>query len=113
MNSKVDKSDVDKLVPAPVDLSKLSDLVKNYVVKKYPYNAKIKDIEDKIPGITNLATNTSLNPKINEVKIEIPSITKLDSTTTLTAIENKIPDHTNILLIYNLISYQQKILLQD
>ena len=29
------------------------------------YNAKIKNIEDKIGVITNLATNTSLNPKKN------------------------------------------------
>ena len=32
--SKVDKVDVGKLVPVPVDLSKLSDVVKNNVVKK-------------------------------------------------------------------------------
>ena len=32
--NKVDKLDVDKLVPVPVDLSKLSDVVKNDVVKK-------------------------------------------------------------------------------
>ena len=36
------------------------------------YNDKIKDIEDKIPDIANLATNTTLNTKINEVKNEIP-----------------------------------------
>ena len=35
--SKVDKLDVDKLVPVPVDLSKLSDLVKTNVVKKDVY----------------------------------------------------------------------------
>ena len=29
---------------------------------------KIKIIENKIPDITNLATNTTLNAKINEVK---------------------------------------------
>ena len=39
MKSKVDKLDVDKLVPVPVDLSKLSDIVKNDVVKKDGYNA--------------------------------------------------------------------------
>ena len=32
--SKVDKLDFDKLVPVPVDLNKLSDVVKNSVVKK-------------------------------------------------------------------------------
>ena len=47
LKSKVDKLDVDKLVPVLVDLSKLSDVIKNDVVKKDVYNAKIKDIEDK------------------------------------------------------------------
>ena len=54
MKSKVDKVDVDELVPAPVDLSNLNDVVKNHVVKKDLYNAKIKNIENKIPDITNL-----------------------------------------------------------
>ena len=39
LESKVDKLDVDKLVPVPVDLSKLSDAVKTDVVKKDVYNA--------------------------------------------------------------------------
>ena len=34
LKSKVYKLDVDKLVPVPVDLSKLTDVVKNDVVKK-------------------------------------------------------------------------------
>ena len=42
------------------DISKLSDVVKNYVVKKDVYNTKVKDIEDEIPDITSLATNTTL-----------------------------------------------------
>ena len=75
MKSKVDKLDIDKLVPAPVDLSKLSGVEKTDVVKKNVHNAKIKNIEDKIPDITNLATNASLNARINEVKGKIPSIT--------------------------------------
>ena len=61
LKSIVDRLDVDKLVPVPVDLSKISDVVKNYVVKKDVYNAPIKNIEDKIPDITNLVTNTTLN----------------------------------------------------
>ena len=82
LKSKVDKLDVDKLVPVPVDLSKLSDVVKNDVVKKDVYNAKIKNIEDKIPDITNLATNTTLHAKLNKFKNKIPSNTKLATTTT-------------------------------
>ena len=34
LKTKVDTLDVDKLIPAPVDLSKLSDVVKIDVVKK-------------------------------------------------------------------------------
>ena len=63
MKRKVEKIDVYKLVPVPVDLNKLSDVVKNDIVKKDVYNAKIKDIEDKIPDIANLASNTTLNAK--------------------------------------------------
>ena len=55
----------------PVDLSKLSDTVKNDVVKKDVYNAEIKDIEDKIPDIINLATNASLNAKIMRLNVRL------------------------------------------
>ena len=34
LKTKVDKLDIDKLAPVPVGLSKLSDVVKNDVVKK-------------------------------------------------------------------------------
>ena len=43
MKSKVEL-DVDKLVLLAVDLSKLRDVVKNDVVKKDVYNAKINNI---------------------------------------------------------------------
>ena len=91
---KVDKLDVDKLVPALVDLSKLCDVVKNDVIQK---DAKIKNIEDKIPDITNLATTTTtLNAKINEVKNKILNITDLATTADLTAVENKIRNVSNL-----------------
>ena len=56
----------------------------------------MKDIEDKIPDMTNLATNTILNDGINEAKGEIPNITNLATTTALTAVENKIPKITHL-----------------
>ena len=50
-------------------------------LKRYIYiyihiykNAKVKNIEDKIPDISNLATNTTFNDKISEVKNKIPSV---------------------------------------
>ena len=93
--NKVDKLYVDKVVPVPVDLSKLSDAVKTDVVKKDIYNVKINNIEDKIPDITNLATNASLKTKINEVKGKMPSIINLASTAALTTVSNlvKKPDY--------------------
>ena len=54
----------------------------------------------KISDITNLATNTTLYAKIIEDKGEIPNMTNLTTTTTttaFTAIENKIPDISNLM----------------
>ena len=47
LKTKIDKLDVDKLVPVPVDLSKLSDIVKNDVVRNDVYNAKSKILKIK------------------------------------------------------------------
>ena len=55
LKNKLVKLDVDKLVSVSADLNKLSDKVKNDVVK---------NIEDRIPDITNLATYTTHNAKI-------------------------------------------------
>ena len=86
LKSKVHKLDIDKLVPVPVDLSKLSYVVKYYVVKKDVYNAKIKNIEDKVPDIANFSINTTVSTKINEIKIEIPSVTNIALTVAFTAV---------------------------
>ena len=48
LKTEVDKLDLDKLAPVPVDLSKLSNLVKNDVVEKAVYDklvAKVKNID--------------------------------------------------------------------
>ena len=58
------------------------------MLKKDVYNAKIKNIDDEIPDITNLAATTALNAKINEVIKKIPNITNLATTNALTAVEN-------------------------
>ena len=65
LKSEVDKIDTDKLKTAPVDLSKLTNAVKNDVVKKTDYNAKVTSIEAQIAGLTkntvdNLADITKL-----------------------------------------------------
>ena len=44
LKTKVDKLDIDKVVPAPVDLSKLSDVVRNDVVKKTVYDKLVAKV---------------------------------------------------------------------
>ena len=91
----MDELDIDKLVPVSVDLNKLS-----------VHNAKIKNIEGKIPGITNLATKVFLNAKINEVKGGIHIITNLVTTAALTTVENKIP------IVRDLVKKKEQIMIQ-
>ena len=83
LKSNVDKLDIDNLVPAPVHLSKLSDVVKKWWCWR-------------ITSITNLGNNASLNAKANEVKNEKPNFTKLATTTALTAAENMIPNASKL-----------------
>ena len=48
LKTEIDKLDINKLVPVPVDLSKLSDVLKNDVVKKTAYDkffAKVNSID--------------------------------------------------------------------
>ena len=115
LKTEVDKLDIDKLAPVPVDLSKLSDVVQNDVFKKTEYNAKIADIESKIPDISNLATKTALttvvnkmpdtnslvkksdyNTKITKIEGKISGVTNLATKTALTTVENDIPDVSNL-----------------
>ena len=58
LKTEVDKLDIDKLVPVPEDLSKSSDAVKNYVVKKTEY----KKLVTKIDNIdtTNFVKKTNM-----------------------------------------------------
>ena len=46
LKTEVDKLDIDKLVPVPVDLSKLSDVVKNDVVKKDAYDKLVTKVNN-------------------------------------------------------------------
>ena len=98
MKSRVDKLDFDKLVFLPGYLSKLRDVVKdfediipdiaNLATNTIP-NAKRNKVKNQIPSITNLATTAALNVKLNELKNKIPNITNLAITNALTAVENK------------------------
>ena len=115
LKSEVDKLDIDKLVPVPTDLSKLSNVVKNVakktdynklvtkvdiidtsgLVKKTDYNTKITEIEGKIPDTRGLVKMTDYNTKITEIEDKIPHSSNLATKTALTTIENKTPDIDN------------------
>ena len=65
LKTEVDKIDTDKLKKVPADLAKLSNVVKNDVVKKTDYSTKVTSIEAQIAGLTkntvdNLADITKL-----------------------------------------------------
>ena len=117
LKTEVDKSDIDKLVPVPVDLSKLSDLVKNDVIKKDVCNklvAKVDNInasgfvlktkydrdkselENKIPDTSGLVKKNDYNTKITEIEGKNPDISNLATKTALTTVENKIPSVSNL-----------------
>ena len=55
--TEVDKLDIDKLVPVSVDLSKLSDAVKNGVVKKTVYDKSVAKVSNNDTSRFVLKTN--------------------------------------------------------
>ena len=52
LKTEVDRIDADKLKTVPVDLTQLSNVVNNDVVKKNDYNTKVTSIESQIAGLT-------------------------------------------------------------
>ena len=75
LKTEVDKLDIDKLVPVPVNLSKLSDVVKNDVAKKIVY-------DKLVAKVNNIDTSTFVLK------------TKYD--TDKSKLENKIPDTSGL-----------------
>ena len=113
LKTEVDKLETDKLVPVPVNLSKLSDAVKNAVVKKVVFDklvAKANNIytsdfvlktkykkdksklEKKIPDVTDFVKKT----KHTELENKILDVSSLARKTALTAVESKIPNVSSL-----------------
>ena len=88
LKTEVDTLDTDKLKTVPVDLSKLSNVVKNEVIKKDEYNKLVNKVnnietsgfllktkynadkfklENKIPDTSSLIKKTDYNTKITEI----------------------------------------------
>ena len=113
LKTEVDKLDIDKLVLIPADLSKLSNVIKNDVVKetvydklvakvdnidtcdfvlKTKYNAEKTELEKKIPDATDFVKKT----KLTELENKILNNSNLATKTALTTVENKIPNVSNL-----------------
>ena len=110
LKSKIDELDLNKSKIVHTDLSKLSNVVKNDVVKKTEYNSlktkidnidttdfvkktkyetdgsyfedKISKIDKKIPDVSSLVKKTDFNDKVTEIERKIPDISGLLPTST-------------------------------
>ena len=114
LKTEADKIDVDKLKTTPTDLAKLSNVVKNDVVKKTDYNAKVTSIEGQIAGITkntidNLADITNLKAVDTSnfvLKTKLASdVTTLENK--IDTVDKKIPDISGFATKTSLNSYLQ------
>ena len=113
LKTKLDKFDIDKLVPVRTDLSKLSNVVKNDAIKKTEYDklvAKVNNIdnsrfvlktkydtyksklENTIPGTSGLVKKADCNTKITEIEGKIPHVSNFATKIALTSVENNIPN---------------------
>ena len=116
LKAEVDKTDTDKLKSFPADLSNLSNIVDNVVVKKIVYDKLVTKVnalntsgfvlktqyntnksgqekeidatDKKIPGTSGLVTNS--DAKITKIEGKIPFIIGLATTAALSAFENTI-----------------------
>ena len=69
LKSKEDNLDVDKLIPVPVELSKLSDVVKNDLFKTTEFDELVKKVNAiQTTGISNLFKKTDCNTNIHEIE---------------------------------------------
>ena len=72
LKSKLDKLDIGRLDTTPVDLRKLSNIVKNKVVKKTEYNELVKKINNiSTTDTSNLVKKTDYNTNISEKENKI------------------------------------------
>ena len=123
LKTEVDKLDIDKLAPVPINVSKLSDVVKNDVVKKTVYDklvAKLNSIntsafvlktkydadktelEKKILDTSGFFKKADYNIKNTEIEGKIPDVINLATRTALTTVENKTPDVSSLVVDYEI-----------
>ena len=100
-----------KLKTVPIDLAKLSNVVKNDVIKKTEYNKLVTKVDNidtaNFASRTNYEKDgTDFEDKIDKIHKKIPDVTNLvkkipdvislATKSALTVVENKIPDVSNL-----------------
>ena len=91
LKTEVDKIDTDKLKTVPDDLAKLSNVVKNDVVKKVYYDSLKSKVDSTdtfnfVTG-TKFTTDTNdLDDKIDKVDKKIPDVSGLATKSSITAL---------------------------
>ena len=74
LRTEVDNLDIDKLTPAPNDLAKLSNVVKNDVIKKTEYKklvAKVDNIDNR-----NFVKKRKYEKDVSDFEVKINKVDK-------------------------------------
>ena len=87
LKTEIDKIDIDKLKTVPDDLVKLSNVVKNEVVKKTDFSAYDYVKKTKYSGDIN-----SLDDKIDKVEKKIPYVSSLETKRNITTLIKNLND---------------------
>ena len=84
LKTEADKIDADKLKTVPVDLAKLSNVVRNDIVKKTEYNKLVTKVDNV--DITNFVKKakyekdgSDFEDKISKIDKKIPDVSSLVS----------------------------------
>ena len=96
LKTEVDKLDIDKLAPVPADLSKLSNVVNNEVVKKTEYDKLVTKVNNINIGTGKFILKSDYDADKTELENKIPDVSGFASKTALATVENKIPSISNL-----------------
>ena len=102
-----DKLNIGALTTVPVDLSKLSNVVKNDVVKKAVYDKLAAEVNNV--DTSDFALKTKYPTDKAELEKEIPDVTVFVKKTKLAQIEDKIPDASSLATKTALTTVENKI----
>ena len=90
LETEVDKLDIGKLVPVPISLRKLSDVVKNDVAKENVYDKLVTKVNSI--DISGFVLKSKYDTDKSKLGNKIPDIADFNKKAKLTELEKKLPD---------------------